>query len=478
MNAKTKRNRSGWLSGSAYALCADTLTFYRDCERAAGVVKTHVWRLPVYIVTDPSLIEDILVRKHRCFIKSAGLRATQRGFGQGLLTSDRLLWRRQRRIMQPAFQPHRVERYRESMRCAIERLLDRIGAGGDRNIHRDMTDLCFDALALSLFGEDMAEGRELIASAAEALHRFHDGYSKWIGWLGGSLFTLMRAVSTALGRPDFVVDPSLLPTAYGRGFRDAIRSLDAFVYKVISRRRKQPPSDDLIGLLLSAKDESDQLLSNRQIRDEIVTMFFAGHETGAAALTWTLYLLAQNPSVAGKLAAELDAGDGGKLLDQILRESMRLYPPAYRISRTVIESCTIGGVEVKAGAELVIPQWAVQRSPRFYELPEDFRPDRWTDEFIAALPAYAYFPFGGGPRTCIGNFFGMVESRFVLTQLLRRFEFEFPDQTVPELYLGVTLLPKDNSLRLRLRCRTEPQGRADTIRPDNEGRRCPFGRRW
>jgi cytochrome P450 len=347
---------ASWLSGSAFALSTDTLEFYSDCERLGGLVKTHVWRLPVYIVTDPALIEEVLVRKHRCFVKSAGLRATQRGFGQGLLTSDRELWRQQRRIMQPAFQLHRVQQYQTSMEQATDRLLASIGDGGERNIHRDMTDLCFEALTSSLFGEDMMETRELVAQAADALHGFHDHYSEWIGSIGGLAFTLFRAVSTALGRPDFVIDPSRLPTSYARRFREAVDSLDEVVTKLIRRRRTQPGGNDLLALLVSARDETGMPLSEQQIRDEIVTMFFAGHETGASALSWAFYLLAGHPEVADEIVHRSETGVEGELIDQVMQEAMRLYPPAYRISRTVVETCELGGHEVKAGAELGIPQ--------------------------------------------------------------------------------------------------------------------------
>jgi cytochrome P450 len=438
-----------WLSGSASALSNNTLEFYSDCERRGGIVKTHVWRLPVYIVTDPLLIEEVLVRKHRCFVKSAGLRATQRGFGQGLLTSDGHLWRQQRRIMQPAFQAHRMEQYQTSMVAAIDRLLASIGNGGERNIHRDMTDLCFDALTLCLFGEDMMSVRQLVAEAADALHGFHDHYSEWIGSFGGIAFTVVRAVSTALGRPDFVIDPSRLPTPYARRFRKAVDVLDNVVAEIIRRRKALPGGEDLLALLVSARDQSGQPLSERQIRDEVVTMFFAGHETGAAALTWAFYLLAKHPAVATELFQRSVSNQQDALIDQVMRETMRLYPPAYRISRTVIETCKLGGTEVKAGAELAIPQWAVHRSPRYFEEPDCFRPERWTPDFTANLPAFAYFPFGGGPRTCIGNNFGMVENRLIVSRILNRFELA-PTEREPSLHLGVTLLPQGNSLKLML----------------------------
>lgn len=444
------QNRSDpWLSGSAFALGSRALEFYSDCERQAGVVKTHVWRLPVYIVTEPSLIEDVLVRKHRCFMKSAGLRATQRGFGQGLLTSDRALWRQQRRIMQPAFNAQRVDQYKSSMQRSTEQLLARFSDGGERNIHRDMTDLCFEALALSLFGEDMMGERRLVAQAAEALHAFHDHYSEWIGSFGGLFFTAFRSIATWLGRPDFVIDPCILPTWYARHFRDAVDVLDQAVNKIIQRKRQEPPQGDLLGLLLAARDDSGQALSDRQIRDEVVTMFFAGHETGAAVLTWTFFLLAQHPEFTARLVRQIQDGSESGMIEQVLREAMRLYPPAYRISRTVVETCHLGATKVTAGAELVIPQWAVHRSPRYFEEPEQFRPERWSADFISRLPHFAYFPFGGGPRTCIGNTFGMVESKFVVSRILQEFNFEKPQMT-PGLHLGVTLLPQDNTLMLKV----------------------------
>jgi cytochrome P450 len=378
--------------------------------------------------------------------------------------------------MQPAFQTRRVEQYRDSMEQATERLLTSIGYGGERNIHRDMTDLCFEALASSLFGEDVMAGRELIAQAADALHGFHLHYSKWVGSVGGVLFALIRTASTAFGRPDFVIDPSRLPTAYARKFREAMDPVDEFVETVIDRRRSEPRRNDLLDTLLYATDDSNQPLTRQQIRDEVVTMFFAGHETGAAALTWALYLLARHPGIATKLAQQIETGDADDLMDQVLREALRLYPPAYRISRTVVETCEIGGQEVRAGGELAIPQWAVHRSPRYYQEPDRFCPERWTEEFTATLPRFAYFPFGGGPRTCIGSAFGMIESKFVLTRLLRRFEFTLADDHEPELHLGVTLLPKNNSLKLRLTRKDEQFA----FRPATRGRtsesRCPFQR--
>jgi cytochrome P450 len=182
-----------WLYGSAYALRDDVLEFYRRCEAAGGVFQTHVWHLPVSVVTDPELVEEILVKQQRCFIKSAGLRATQFAFGEGLLTADGSLWRRQRRIMQPAFSMRRLETYAERAHRLAEQLLLQVRDREVRDVHQDMTELCFQVLGASLFGEDLSAARPLISAAAESLHEFHHEYGRWIG-LFGLVFAGIRAV--------------------------------------------------------------------------------------------------------------------------------------------------------------------------------------------------------------------------------------------------------------------------------------------
>jgi cytochrome P450 len=446
-----------WLWGGALAARRDVLGFYRACERQGGLVRTHIWHLPVWVVTAPELIEEVLVKKQRCFIKSGALRSTARAFGVGLLTSDKELWRRQRRTIQPAFHAQRLAGYRTLMNAAALRLCESFGDGGVRNIHQDMTDLCFEALAQSLFGEDMSEARPLVAAAAEALHQFHHLHAQWVGAVGGLAFAAVRAISTALGRPDFVADPTLLPTSYSRRFRDATAALDRYVTRLVARRRAAPGGDDFLSMLLAARDDTGAPLSERQIRDEVVTMFLAGHETAASSLTWALYLLAAHPPAAQRLAAALDgdaAGAGEREIDRVMREALRLYPPAYRISRTAVQACELGGHAVRPGVEIMIPQWAVHRSERFYEEPDAFRPERWTAAFTSALPRFAYFPFGGGPRTCIGNTFAEIEGSVAVGHICRRFELRVPPHARIAPYLGVTLLPHDNVLELEVRRRT------------------------
>jgi cytochrome P450 len=464
--------RLEWLYGGALDAREDILSFYRRCEEEGGLVRTHIWRLPVCVVTAPELVEEVLVRKQHSFIKSAGLRSTRLAFGQGLLTSDRELWLRQRRTIQAAFHSRQLDLYGRLMEDACHRLLSNFQDGEIRNIHHDMTELCFEVLARSLFGEELPEARELVAAAAEALHAFHHLHSQWIGAAGGLAFAAVRALATALGRPDFVVEPTLLPTSYSRRFRQAVQALDGFVAALIERRRHEERGDDVLSLLLSARFDGEPM-DDRQIRDEIVTMFLAGHETSASSLTWTLHLLAGHPEVAEALAHQLAQGGGDELLEQVTREGLRLYPPAYRISRTTITRCRIGEHEVKPGVEIMIPQWAIQRSARYFDAPDEFRPERWTRSFIEALPRFAYLPFGGGPRTCIGSSFAQLETSLVLSAICRRFSLRVPPGTEAQPFLGVTLLPKDNRLLLEVRCRrAQPAPRPP--RATAVGR-CPFG---
>jgi len=452
MSAPRSFIATDWLSGSAKAFQGNILDFYRDCERRGGLVATHIWRYPVYVVTDPALIEEILVRKQASFGKSSGLRVTLAAFGRGLLTSDGDLWRQQRRILQPAFSKRRVHGYRRYMEAAMARLLSSWGDGGVRDIHRDMTDFCFDVLAHALFGEDMAAGRPYVVAAAEALHEFHQYFvARPVAMAGGLVAAAFRRLSVAMGHPDYMIDLSRLPTKPGRRFRKTVADLDAFASGLIARRRlsRGGGGDDLLSLLLDARDDRGQPLDERQVRDEVVTMFFAGHETGAAALTWAFYLLAQHPAVAAAVAAATDAG----LSERVMRESLRLYPPAHRIARTVLEPCEIGGVSLKLGSEVIIPQWAVHRSRRHFDDPDAFRPERWTDEMEARLPRFAYFPFGGGARTCIGNHFALHESHYALTTILRAYELAALPGVHVATQVGVTMLPRKGSLPLAVRRR-------------------------
>lgn len=249
--------------------------------------------------------------------------------------------------------------------------------------------------------------------------------------------------------------PFWLPTPGNRRLRRAVRQLDDILYGFIRKRREAGGGQtDLLSLLLHARDEQGGRMTDRQLRDEAMTLFLAGHETTALALSWAWYLLAQNPLAEARLHAEVDEVLRGrepnaddcpnlKFTEAVILESMRLYPPAYLVGREAIADCELGGFTVPRGTTLMMPQWVVQRDPRFFPEPEQFRPERWQEERIKQLPKFAYFPFGGGPRLCIGNSFAMMEMALVLAVIAQRFQFRIVPGSIVTPLPTFTLRPQN-----------------------------------
>ena len=248
--------------------------------------------------------------------------------------------------------------------------------------------------------------------------------------------------------PSYANSPAIQPRS---------REIDAIVYRIIDERRRSGKDEgDLLSMLLDAQDEDGSQMSDKQLRDEVMTLFLAGHETTALTLSWAWYLLAQNPEAEQKFHAELDEVLNGRLptmadlarltyTEKIAKESMRLYPPAYALGREAVKECEIGGFRVSRGTQVFMFQWVTQRDPRFFPEPEAFLPERWTEEFSNSLPKYAYFPFGGGPRTCIGNYFAMMEIILLLATIGQRFRFSLaPDHEV-SLMPAMSLRPRRGS---------------------------------
>ncbi len=246
-----------------------------------------------------------------------------------------------------------------------------------------------------------------------------------------------------------------LPTPYHFHFHALAKKIDNVVYRIISERRATGKDEgDLLSMLLAARDEDGSQMNDRQLRDEVMTLFLAGHETTALTLAWSWYLLGKHPGAEERFHKELAEVLGDReptsadlphlrFTEQIAKESMRLYPPAYGLGREAINDCEIGGYRVPAGTQVFMFQWATQHDPRFYDRPDEFMPERWTDEFIERLPKYAYFPFGGGPRACIGAGFAMMEIILVLATIGQRLRLELvPDHPV-EIYPAMSLRPKE-----------------------------------
>jgi cytochrome P450 len=284
----------------------------------------------------------------------------------------------------------------------------------------------------TLFGDSEREGEALIFELTKAVQAFTLDYSRF-------------------GFPPF---PHLLPTWSNVRFRRAVRDIDRWLYALIARRRRTSARDDLLGLMMNARDPKGVELSDRQLRDETVTIFLAGHETVSAALSWTLQLLAMHPSAQERLVVEIDNKEALPpsselpFLEAVVDEGLRLYPPVYRIGRLAIRDCSVGPFLIPKGANVLMPQWAVQRSPRYFDSPDAFRPERWDDTMRRDLPRFAFFPFGGGMRVCPGAGLSVREEASVLQAFFERARVEPLRSKAPEPFQGLTLTPPDGNLEL------------------------------
>jgi cytochrome P450 len=413
----------------------DSLGFIKRCAREYGdVVWMRFLYVPAIFLYHPDDIEYVLVTNPKNFIKSMSLRSNffQRLVGNGLLTSQGEEWKRQRRLSQPAFHRERVSTYANVMVDYTQRLTSKWQAGETRDIHRDMMRLTLEIVVRCLFSADVSSDvDEVGATLKELVKPFASQATlKWI-------FN------------------NRLPTPAHFRFHALAKKIDKVVYRIISERRASGKDEgDLLSMLLAARDEDGSQMSDRQLRDEVMTLFLAGHETTALTLAWSWYLLGTHPEAERKFHAELDDVLGDReptvadlprlhYTEQIAKESMRLYPPAYGLGREAIDDCEIGGYRVPAGTQVFMFQWATQRDPRFYDDPLEFKPERWTDEFYARLPKYAYFPFGAGPRACIGASFAMMEIVLALATIGQKFRLELvPDHPVT-IWPAMSLRPRD-----------------------------------
>lgn len=387
----------------------------------------------LFIASDPTVIRDVLVTHNQNFHKSRGLERVKILLGEGLLTSEDAFHLRQRRLMQPAFHRERIAAYASTMVAYGDRVRRGWTPGATIDIAAEMSRLTLLIVGKTLFDADVeSQARDV----GEAMSGLMD-----------SFWTLMLPFGEALQR---------LPIPHLRRGRRSRERLDAIVYDLIRERRANlADRGDLLSMLLMAQDDEDKGrgMTDRQVRDEAMTIFLAGHETTANALTWTWYLLSQAPDVERRLHEEIDAVLAGRLptvadverlpfTTRVVTESMRLYPPAWLIGRRAINEYSIGGYYVPPRSIIVMSQWIVHRDARHYREPERFDPDRWTPEFKTALPRFAYFPFGGGPRQCIGESFAWMELVLLVATLAQQWRFELVPghRVVPRA--AVTLRPK------------------------------------
>ncbi|HEY7391399.1 MAG TPA: cytochrome P450 [Bryobacteraceae bacterium] len=400
--------------------------------------------LHVFQLNRPELVRQVLVEQAEKFVKPGLVKRAFRPFaGAGLFTSDGALWRRQRKLMQPAFQHRQLATYAGVMTEHAERVMNSFVDGEIRDIRAEMTKLTLGIVVRSLFGADItreaSEISPLMVSILDATNQ--------------RLNTILRI-------------PSWVPTLRNLREKRAVNKLEAVLQVLIRTRRVSSENrDDLLSVLLRATDgESGAQMSDQQLRDELMTLFLAGHETTASALTWTWYLVAQHPEVETRLAGELQrvlAGrtpsvdDLAKLpyTEMVLREAIRLYPPAPGVAREPIEDVSIGGYDVPKGSIVTINMYALHHDGRFFDDPERYDPDRFAPGWEERIPRYAYLPFGSGPRVCIGNGFAMMEARLILASMAQRYRLSLESGEPVRPVQLVTIRPA-GPVRMRISRRT------------------------
>jgi cytochrome P450 len=412
----------------------NSLDFFQQSAAEYGdVVLLNFGNRKGYLFNNPDDIQYILQTNYRNFQKSTTVSVVPAVLGAGLATNEGDSWLKQRRLMQPAFHKENVQRLGDAMIREASRLFplwDSMAAGSAPiNIFVQMMRLTQNIIVQTMFGGDIHD------RAA----RVGDAWSTVLRYFNQSAYALVQI-------------PSSWPTRRNREFHAALDLLNRETSEIIEKAAALPPDEtpDLLALLLAARDEEGGGMSSQQLRDEIMTIFLAGHETTADTLTWTFYLLAQNPAVRAKLHAELDAVLGGRLptigdlpklefTGNIVQEAVRLYPPFWLIYRTPVTPDEIAGYKVEPGDYIFICPYVIHRDPKFWDTPNTFNPDRFPAEPANKL---AYIPFGAGPRRCIGEQMALMEATLSLASIAQRYQFDlYPGETVtPEPQ--VTLRPK------------------------------------
>jgi len=448
--------RGHWLLGSLPEFRSDLLGLLSEAAREHGdVARLRLGPATSLLsLSHPELIEEVLVSRESEFVKHRFFwRHVSRLFGDGLLTSSGELWKRQHALIAPAFRQQRLALSADAMVAAVARLIAGGGDGAVGDVRTDMTRLTLDIAARVLFD------RELDHSALDRIRLAVDQGS--------------AEISKRLRRLLPIADR--VPTPGNRRYLAAVRELDAVAAEIIDERRvRRQGRPDLLSTLLESRDAAGRPLDPGLVRDEVVTLLLAGHETTALSLTWTLYLLARHPEVAAKVEAEVDAvvgaerapgsGDLANLgyIAQVIGEAMRLYPPVYLVGRETIRETELGGYRLPAATVLLMSQWVVHRDPRHFPDPASFRPERWTEPMGRALPRFAYFPFGGGPRICIGQPLALMEAKLVLATICQRFRLSDASAAPVHPYAEVTLRP---NRPIRLRVARRPRADANRAQP-------------
>jgi cytochrome P450 len=434
----------------------DPLVFFLQSMIGYGdVTRVIVPRVLVHLITHPDDVRRVLQENHKNYTKQTrAYDAMRLGLGEGLLTSEGAFWLRQRRIAQPAFHKQRIAGFANAMTRAVADVAAEWRTGAARHatidVSQAMMALTLRVVCETLFGTDTQ-------------HRAED--------VRVSVDQLLRSFRSRITLPIDI--PPSWPLPENKRLFGALKTLDDIVYEMIANRRRTlaqgASGDDLLSMFIETKDaDTGEHMSDRQLRDEVLTMFLAGHETTANLLTWAFYVLSTHPDVAHRLRAEANAvlgpgdraatwADLGRLVytRQVLQETLRLYPPAWGMSRHVVDDDVLGGYTIPAGSMVFLSAWATHRHPAFWENPEGFDPDRFSPERSAGRHPFSFIPFSAGPRVCIGNTFAMTEAQIMLATLVRAAGPALVPGHPVVLEPSITLRPR---FGMRMRLGSPPNG--------------------
>jgi cytochrome P450 len=410
-------------------------TFTKLAERHGEIVRfSGLWTS--FMLTNPSHIEHVLQTNSRNYRKGRIYKELRPSTGDGLFVSDGEVWRRQRRLAQPAFHRQRIASFAKIMTDSVEEMLGRwrlcAEKGSPVEVDVEMLRLTLGIVGKALFSRDLSYGADAVSRSFDVIREY----------------TMRRLTS-------IVKLPLRFPSPRNRRFQKAVANADRLVYDLIAeRRRGGGNADDLLSLLMAARDEeTGETLSDQELRDQTLTLIGAGYETTTQALCWAWYLLAKHPHVEERLRAELASVLGGRTpafddLPQlqytlmVFQEAMRLYPPAWMLSRTAVGDDEIGGHRIPANAEILLLLYVTHRHPQYWGNPDAFDPENFSPEKTAARPPYAYFPFGGGPRQCIGNNFALMEAQLIIATIAQKYRLRLATEEAVEAEPSVTLRPR------------------------------------
>ncbi|MCE9499217.1 MAG: cytochrome P450 [Leptospira sp.] len=411
----------------------DLLEFYHKITDYGEIARFRFGNRVAYIITNPEHIRHVLVENNQNYTKSVLYKEVKHVVGNGLLTSEGDFWRRQRKLAQPSFHKQKIIGFAEMMVSENDKMLQEWESGKNPfDVSQEMMKLTFSVVGKTLFGSDISSFSDRV---------------------GESLYAGIEGAANRM--KSIIKFPLSVPTPANIRFNRAISEMDKIVYSIIAEKKKNPPGGaDLLSMLIDARDEeTGEGMNELQLKDEIVTFMLAGHETTSTTLTWAFYLLSKYPEVAKKIRSEvIDVlGDRNPSLEDVsklkyttmvIEETMRLYPAIWVIQRNSIGWDEFGGYKIPPGTIVSMPQYIVHRDPLYWENPEGFDPERFSEERSKNRPKYSYFPFGGGPRTCIGNIFAMMEATIILSMAVRKFRLDLVPGFKVEKQALLTLRPK------------------------------------